>query len=154
MCEPQEGPMSGEILHIHIAPRDGAPMEARDEVVLDVERGVLGDRYEGTAKQAQVTIVCRQELDQAAEELGREIPPGATRRNITIDGFTLEEKVGQELALGDAVVRITRTAPPCENMNTSIAPGARQALQERAGVRATVVKGGTVRKGDPVRVRS
>lgn len=129
-------------------------MEARDEVALDVERGILGDRYEGTAKPAQVTIVCRRELDQAAEELGREIPPGATRRNITIDGFTLEERVGQELALGEAVVRITRTAPPCENMDASIAPGAWEALKQRAGVRATVVKGGLVRKGDPVRVRS
>lgn len=146
--------MPARILHIHIAPQEEAPVQACEEVTLDVERGLLGDRYEGTSPSRQVTIVSTEELGAASEELGFPIPPGSTRRNITIEGFSLEERVGQRLALGQAVVKITKTCPPCDNMETCVGTGARTALEKRAGVRATVEKGGKIRPGDPVRVLS
>jgi MOSC domain-containing protein YiiM len=144
--------MPARILHIHIAPAEGAPVQAREEVTLDEEKGLLGDRYEGTDRSAQVTIVSTEELAEAAEELGFPIPPGATRRNITIEGLSLEERVGQRIALGEAVLEITRTCPPCNIMETCVGPGARKALEKRAGVRAMVEKGGRVRPGDPVHI--
>jgi MOSC domain-containing protein YiiM len=146
--------MSARILHIHTAPQKGEPVQAREEVTLDEGKGLLGDRYEGTDRSAAVTIVSTEELGQAAKELGFPIPPGATRRNIVIDGLSLEERVGQRLALGEAVLKITRTCPPCNNMETWVGPGAWKALDKRAGVRAMVEKGGRVRPGDPVHILS
>ena len=101
-----------------------------------------------------MTLVSAEELGQASEELGHPIPPGATRRNITIEGLTLHDRAGQRLALGEAVIQITRNAAPCELMETCVGTGARKALENRAGVRAVVEKGGTIRPGDPVRILS
>jgi MOSC domain-containing protein YiiM len=149
-----EEQMSGRILHIHIAPQKGAPVQAQDEALLDEGRGLLGDRNEGKDRSRQVTLISAEELGLASKELGYPIPPGATRRNITIEGLALEDCVGRRLALGEAIVQVTRVCAPCDLMETYVGKGAHKALEKRAGVRAMVERGGRIRPGDPVRVLS
>lgn len=139
------------ILAIHVADAYGAEPRAVEQVEAVAGKGLVGDRYFGTTR--QVTLVCRGELEKAAADLGVDgIPHGATRRNITVDLDTLPRTHGTSIRLGEVELAVWRDCAPCEQMETAVGTGARAALRDRAGVSATVVTGGTIRVGDPVRV--
>lgn len=143
--------MHGTVTAIHIASAYGGRVEsvARAEAV--IAKGLKGDRYFGTRR--QVTIVATGELDAAAAELGVDrIFDGATRRNITVDLSSLPRAHGARIEIGETVLEVWRDCSPCEVMETSVGLGARVALRDRAGVSATVLEGGTIRVGDPVRL--
>lgn len=143
--------MHGTVTAIHIAPEYGRPVEPVSEIEAVTGRGLRGDRYYGTRR--QVTIVATGELEAAAAELGVDrIEGGATRRNITVELPSLPRTHGTRIVIGGAVVEVWRDCAPCEVMEVSVAPGARAALGGRAGVSATVVEGGVIRLGDPVRL--
>lgn len=141
--------MQGTVRHIHIGPSHGGPLQSVDEVQAVADQGLEGDRNYGSLR--NVTIVCDGELDAAAAELGiPEIPPGSTRRNITVSIDELPRNHGTEIQLGEVIVAVWRDSTPCEVMNESVGSGAREALRGRAGVSATVRRGGTIRVGDPI----
>lgn len=143
--------MHGTVRAIHIASGYGEPVESIAEVEAVAGKGLLGDRYFGTRR--QVTIVASGELTAAAAELGADrIDDGATRRNITVDVPSLPRAHGTRLEIGETVLDVWRDCAPCDVMETSVAPGARAALRDRAGVSASVVAGGIIRVGDPVRL--
>ena len=107
----------------------------------------MGDRYAKPGSDAQLTVVSTDELAHAEALLGLVIAPGATRRNITIQGFAIPQAKGSRLRLGDVLVEVTGPADPCRLMETCVGPGAMKALAGRAGVRARVLKGGLLGVG-------
>lgn len=143
---------SGTLVGIHLAARHGGPMEERRQVEAVTGKGLLGDRNFGRTR--QVTLVAVGELEEAAAELGYPIAPGATRRNLTVDVERLPRATGTRIAIGEVVLEVWRDAAPCEVMESSVGRGARAALAGRAGVSATVLSGGMLSLGDPVRVLS
>ncbi|MDE0187488.1 MAG: MOSC domain-containing protein [bacterium] len=138
------------VTHLHLAPLHKADPIEVNEVFAVEGAGLEGDRYLGTIR--NVTMVAEGELDEAAGRLGYPIPAGATRRNITVDADRLPRTTGTLIHLGEAVLSVWRDCPPCERMNETVGPRARQALEGRAGIAAQVVKGGLIRVGDPVRI--
>jgi MOSC domain-containing protein YiiM len=141
--------VTSTLLHIHLALAHGAPMQAVDDAQAVTGSGLVGDRHFGRTR--QVTLVCTGELEEAASELGlASIPPGATRRNLTIDLPSLPREHGARILIGAVELSVWRDCTPCEVMEESVAPGARGALADRAGISATVERGGTIRVGDPV----
>jgi MOSC domain-containing protein YiiM len=143
--------MTGTVTHIHIAKRHGAKPVAVDEVRAVAGEGLEGDRYFGTVR--NVTIVCDGELVDAAADLGLdEIVPGSTRRNITVSLDALPRNHGTEISLGEAAVTVWRDCAPCETLESSVGPGAKDALVGRAGISAVVTTGGLIRVGDRVEV--
>jgi MOSC domain-containing protein YiiM len=127
-------------------------MEARDAVEIRADFGLAGDRHAAPGARGQVTIVSAEELAAAAAKLGAPIPPGSTRRNVTVAGVELTRAKGAVVRLGRAAVEITGPAEPCDVMERSIGPGAKAALVGLAGVRARVLEGGVLRTGDAVTV--
>lgn len=140
---------TGIVTALTTAPTLGAPLQAHDEVTLVADVGIDGDRHAG--KLRQVTVVCTGELALAAAELGVEsIDGSATRRNIVVDCDVLPREHGTRFTIGETELAVWRDCAPCELMNEIFGDGARQALRRRAGVSASVVRGGTVRVGDAV----
>jgi len=125
-------------------------MESLDEVTAVAGKGLEGDRNFDQYSKGQITVVSTEELDEAAAEWGQDIVPGSTRRNVTVSGLRLPRDEGARIKLGDVVVEVYRNASPCELMEESVGPGARAALRDRAGIRGLIIKGGTLRVGDPV----
>jgi MOSC domain-containing protein YiiM len=142
---------SGTVTHLCIAPDYGMPTQAVESVVAVAGKGLEGDRYFGTTR--QVTIVCEGELAEASTDLGMEtIPAGATRRNITVTLPSLPRSHGTAITIGAVELQVWRDCAPCEVMETAVGPGAREALRSRAGVAATVSRGGIIKLGDPVSI--
>jgi MOSC domain-containing protein YiiM len=140
-----------QVTGIHIAAATWPePVRAVDAVEAIARQGLVGDRKLGTRR--QISIVSMEELDEAAARLGAEIPPGATRRQITISEGRFNREPGSTIRLGEVIVEVNGNCSPCDEMNASIGPGAQAALIDLAGVTGTIVEGGVIRVGDPVEI--
>ena len=140
-----EGPV---VTALYVAPARHAPMEARDEVVVEAGAGIVGDRFHGT-RHRHVTVQSAADLAEAAARRGAPVPTASTRRNVTIDGPVPREP-GARLRIGEVELEVVRVAAPCRVMETSIGPGGQEALRHRGGSVFRALASGTIRVGDPV----
>ncbi|MDZ7344323.1 MAG: MOSC domain-containing protein, partial [candidate division KSB1 bacterium] len=83
--------------------------------------------------------------------LGVSYRAGMSRRNITVHGVPLTELIGKRFWIGEVELEGVSLCEPCRNMEASIGAGAMAALQGRCGIRARVVRGGVIQKGDEVK---
>ena len=112
--------------------------------------GIEGDRHATEREERQgyqVLIVDNETL----QKLGLE--PGVIKEQVTTTGIDVASlAAGQQLALGDEVViQISKDAPPCSRME-EIRPGLQKELEGQRGMLASIVTGGTVNVGDPIRL--
>jgi MOSC domain-containing protein YiiM len=141
-----------EVISIHRAPVKDAPAEPLAEAVVRENYGLEGDWRSRAGKGRQVTLIEEEALDAVGHALGTPVKLGASRRQVVVRGLPLNPTVGQVLRVGEVELQVTGLADPCDNMERTIGPGARAALDDRGGVCARVLRGGTLRVGDPVRV--
>ncbi|WKN50111.1 MOSC domain-containing protein [Nocardioides sp. Arc9.136] len=139
------------VVALHVAPERHAPMEARASIEVVAGRGVVGDRWWGT-KHRHVSVQSAEALAEAAAELGRPVPPAATRRTVTIAGGAVPTEPGARLQVGDVLLEVVRVAAPCRVMESSMGPGGATALRRRGGSILRALTSGTVRLGDEVSV--
>ena len=152
------------VVSIQIAEEDGATLRSVQEAELVAGKGIVGDRYfhkDDKEPGQEVTLVEAEQIERFNAETGLSIDPSDTRRNITVRGVPLNDLVGVEFAVGEAVVRGVELCPPCGYVAKTIitkfsitditAPQIVAGLKDRAGLLVRIVTGGTVRVGDAVR---
>lgn len=151
--------MSGEVISIHIAPKAEAPMQSVDEVSAEPGLGLAGDRYHahtGTYSETpgtgrDVTLIASEQIELVAQQQGIQLSPGESRRNITTRGVDLNVLVDREFRVGEVTLRGMRLCEPCEYLQGHTGkPGLTKALVHRGGLRADIVRGGTIRVGDKI----
>jgi len=142
-------PGRGVVEALVVAPDAGAPVIACEEVVAVVGRGLEGDRYHagrGTFDSgrpgSELTLIDAAVLD----ELG----PIDHRRNVVVRGVELNALVGREFTVGEVRCRGERLAEPCAVLDRANGGGVLRPLVHRAGLRASLLSGGTIRLGDPL----
>ena len=143
-----------EVVSIHIVRKKKAPAESCDHVTIHTNFGIEGDYRSGKYQTGQVTLIESEVMNTASRELGHEIPAGASRRQIVVRGVSLNETIGHKLRLGPVLVMVEEKCKPCDNMETTIGPGAKDAMGDRGGVRCRVIKGGELHIGDTATVES
>jgi MOSC domain-containing protein YiiM len=151
----------GEVQGIFVASTGSGSIESRDEVEAVAGRGLRGDRYfdrTGTYSQTpgngrEVTLVESEAIAAVAREAGIALEPGATRRNIVTNGVPLGHLIDREFLVGDVLLRGRRLCEPCAHMSRLAGNhrGTVKAFSHRAGLRADIVSGGSIRLGDPIR---
>ena len=84
------------------------------------------------------------------DECGVELAEHETRRNLVTEGVPLLHLIGRTFRVGDVVFRGIRSCPPCVHLEKLTRPGVRTALENRGGLRAEILQGGTLRIGDEI----
>jgi MOSC domain-containing protein YiiM len=151
-------PFQGEVLAINVAAGKGEPMQSLTEAVLIEGKGIDGDRYaagtgqfSGTRGEGrQVTLIEAEAVEAVAHETGIELLPEQTRRNIVTRDVPLNHLVGREFSVGEVVLRGVRLCEPCAYLGKLTDDEVRRSLLHRGGLRADIVRGGTVRAGDRI----
>ena len=134
---------------IHVAKARRLPTRVVEQVEAEEGKGLVGDRYHGL-RHRHVTIQTLTDLAAASADLGQEIDPGLTRRNVTLTHGDLPTKPGTFLRIGDVELQVLRIAAPCRLLDDWIAPGAMRAMHARGGVVCRLLSSGTIRAGDVV----
>ncbi len=147
-------PRPGRIDWIGIRPEKRAPVEAVQEVMVLPNKGLAGDHYGGKSGTRDVTLIQAEHLPVIAALVGRAtIDPAELRRNLVVSGLNLLALKEHHLQIGDEVVlAVTGQCHPCSKMETALGPGGYNAVRGHGGLTARVIRGGTIRVGDSVRV--
>ena len=146
------------VLSIHIAPTAAAAMTSVKEVRAVKSKGLEGDRYAaklGTYSKdpgsgRDVTLIESEAIEALRRDYQIELAADESRRNIVTRGISLNHLVGKDFRVGEAVLRGTRLCEPCAHMEKLTVKGALRGLIHRGGLRAEIVKGGTIRVGDSI----
>jgi MOSC domain-containing protein YiiM len=146
------------VVSIHVAAVAGAPMASVREARAVPARGLEGDRYFARAGAARkpggrprdVTLIEIEAIEALARDYGITLDPGAARRNLVTRGAPLNHLVGREFRVGEVLLRGEGLAEPCGRLARLSGARVRPGLVGRGGLRALVVRGGTIRVGDPV----
>ncbi len=141
-----------EISSIHIVRKQNSAAESCNSVMVRKNFGIEGDYRSGRFQIGQITLIEAEIMDTVSNELGYEIPAGASRRQIMVRGIILNRLIGRNLRMGHVLVRVEEKCNPCSNMEKKIGPGAKNAMNDRGGIRCRVIEGGQVRVGDKITV--
>ena len=131
--------------------------DRRERAEVRAGHGIVGDRYAGRPghRDAQVTVLAAEALDELAAELGvGPFDPALARRNVVLRGAEVEALRGQTFALdcgeGVVVLRGGRPANPCAWMDVVLAPGAHRGMRGRGGIRCAALTDGVLKLGPAV----
>jgi MOSC domain-containing protein YiiM len=149
--------MTGHLVAIYTTTTGGEPMDGHDEGRAIAGVGLEGDRYatktgefsEREGRGREVTLIAREAI-AAANGRGVTIAEHETRRNLVTEGVDLANLVGKTFAVGEAVLVGVRDCPPCAYLEELTRPGVKAALEGGGGLRADVVRDGTLRVGDEI----
>ncbi len=140
-------------------PSDGVgphPTSYPDHVELLAGRGIRGDRFfdRATRLASSVSFVATEAMEAVERELGLatgSLDARLTRRNVVTRGIDLNALRHQSFGLdtGDGTVwfEAAGETSPCAWMDDRLAPGARDALRGRGGLRANPTSSGLLRRG-------
>ena len=110
-------------------------------------QGLVGDRHfhpDGAKPGQALTLVDEAEVERVG------LPPGATRRQVTVSGVDVNALVGKHFRVGEVECYGVELCEPCLHLESMTRPGIIKELTHRAGLNADILVGGTIRVGDDV----
>jgi MOSC domain-containing protein YiiM len=144
---------------IHIASAAAEPTRAVESVRAVAGVGLEGDRYAtGLGHYADdrvsrdLTLIEAEVIEGLAREAGIELAAGETRRNLTTRGVELNDLVGRRFWVGEVLCEGTRLCEPCQYLTDLTCKPLLRSLVHRGGLRADIVRGGVIARGDRIRV--
>ncbi len=126
----------------------GHPVLEVDQIECVPGSGIKGDRFFDFKPdyKGQITFFSGEIFDALCAELGLTgKSPGVARRNVVTEGVDLAKLVDVEFEIQGVRFRGTAECSPCYWMDHAFAPGAEHFLQQRGGLRARILSGGTLR---------
>ena len=136
------------VVAIHASTKNRAPLTVLERAMAVENRGIDGDRHSLPGNRRAVLFVEQEVLDR----LG--LAPGDVREQVTVSGLSLNGLVfGSLLAIGEALFEVAGPCAPCERMD-ELKPGLQESLEGQRGRFARVVRGGSIRVGDPITVEA
>lgn len=140
--------MEGKVDAVCLGKVKTQPKEEQPEIELQPGIGVLGDAHAGTEK--EVSLIAREDVESFTKKTEIEAPPGSFAENITTRGIILVDlKMGDRLTIGETGIEIIAIGKDPFSTHTYSYKG--HSLLPTRGVFARVIRGGKVRKGDPIK---
>jgi MOSC domain-containing protein YiiM len=136
------------VVGIHIAAEHGEPVRAVTSVRARAGMGLEGDRHfhpQGKAEPGESLTLVEEE---AVRDVG--LPPGGTRRQVTVRGVRLNDLIGRRFRVGEVECYAVELCEPCLTLERNTRPGIIRDLVHRAGINADILTDGTIALGDEI----
>ena len=138
----------GKISAISVSAEKGVPKSNVAHARLIENWGIEGDAHAGNWHR-QVSLLSIESM-ATIRALGLDVQPGDFAENITMQDVDLTAlHIGDELVVGDCKLEITQIGKVCHS-RCSIYARVGDCVMPREGLFARVIRGGTIRVGDPV----
>lgn len=140
-----------KIESIAVSKKKGTRKNVVREAEIQEDHGLRGDAHAGPWHR-QVSFLASESIKKAREK-GLDVSFGDFAENIATSGIEWKTiPVGTQVRLGhDALVEITQIGKECHN-KCAIYYQAGDCIMPREGIFARVLKGGTIRVNDPVKI--
>lgn len=135
------------------------PMRQVEEIEVVSNKGIVGDRWFGVKEfrlkngelrpfshPRQISLISLDSINEIKESI--DIEAIHLRRNLLIEGISLEDKVGKIIRIGEVILKGSGLCRSCKHIEDVTQPGVKDALFRIGGLRAEVIKGGTLKAGD------
>ena len=122
-----------------------APIISHTSLDFEKGRGIRGDRFEESLY--PVTFFSLEVAEVIEKAFDRSIEIELYRRNITISGINLCELIGRQFTIGEVVFEGMAHCNPCPWMDAVIEKGTYRQMKGRGGLRAKVIRGGSLNLG-------
>jgi len=149
-------PNHGEVVAIYVRPQLSAPVKQLKSVRAVPGKGLEGDYYfsgisrKGLDPSREVTLIESEALESIKRDYAIALEDGESRRNIITRNVALNHLVGKVFQVGEVTLRGIRLCEPCSHLGALTEKEVVPALVHRGGLRAQILKEGTVRVGDPI----
>jgi MOSC domain-containing protein YiiM len=143
----------GRLVGIYLTEQKREDLRQVDQVRAVAGQGLQGDRYfqkPAAGPDREVTLIESEALEALAKECEIGLSPGQARRNLVTQGVPLNHLVGRDFTIGEVLLHGHRLCEPCGHLEELTRKGVREGLCHRGGLRAQVVRGGILRKGDVI----
>ncbi len=120
--------------------------------VLKENYGLLGDAHADCCTHRQVSLLAMESIDKMSK-LGFDVGPGDFAENITTQGVELVAlPVGTEIRIGeDVLLEVSQIGKECHT-GCAVYQQIGKCIMPREGIFARVIRGGSVRAGDAMRI--
>lgn len=134
-----------------VSTKKGTRKVPQESIRLEVGLGVAGDAHAG-AWHRMVSLLPEESVDEMRELLPK-LAAGDFAENILTRGLSLKDlPVGTVLEVGECELAMTQIGKKCHS-DCEISRITGKCVMPTDGVFAVVTRGGTVRPGDPIRIR-
>lgn len=156
------GNCTGAVIGIFLRPAAGKATLQVEHIQAVAGRGLEGDYIFALKAQVnqpgepagdsdrEVTLIEMEALQAAAREHGVHLDLGESRRNLVTQGVPLNDLVGLQFRIGDALLQGIRLCEPCSHLASLTQKNVVPALVHRGGLRARILVSGAIRAGDTV----
>ncbi len=141
----------GRIVAVSVSQSKGIKKSNLPECKLLEDKGLDGDAHAGDWHR-QVSLLAMESIDKIRGK-GLDVSPGDFAENITTSGLKVWElPLGTRLAVGsEALLEVTQIGKECHD-RCAIYHQVGDCVMPREGVFTRVLRGGTIRPGDEIRV--
>jgi len=144
--------MDARVISINISDKKGVRKKAVDSAVLIENYGMERDAHASGAWHRQISFLAVESIKKMQKK-GLKVGPGDFAENFTTEGIDLLSlPVGTKIAVGEDIeVEVSQIGKVCHN-RCAIYHQAGDCVMPEEGIFAKVLQGGTVRKGDSIKV--
>lgn len=143
--------MDAKVIAINISEKKGVPKRTIEEGVFQVDHGLVGDAHAGNWHR-QVSLLGIESINKM-KALGIEgLCTGKFAENLTTEGIELYKiPVGTKLQIGETIQEVTQIGKECHT-KCAIFHQVGNCVMPTEGIFTKVLKEGTIRPGDVIRI--
>ena len=144
------------IRHIFVAPLKGSPMKPLVQAEAIAGQGLEGDRYAEARNRKggehDITFIELEAIREFSAKTHLAMTPEMPRRNVVTEGVRLNDLVGKQFRVGEAIFEGVELCEPCGRFSRRTHREALKFFVHRGGLSARIVEGGLIRVGDALEV--
>lgn len=141
---------TGTVEAIFLAEAHGVPPHEVPQATAVPGRGLEGDRQFDDPDAGDITLIEEEAIDTLRTEHGFDLGPVDSRRQVLVRGVDLGGLIGRRFRVGEVECEGEERCEPCNHLAGLVKnPVVLRGLLH-TGLRAGIVKGGTIRRGDSI----
>ncbi len=122
--------------------------------MLKEEFGLIGDAHADSGWHRQISLLAKESIEKM-RKMGYDVGPGDFAENLTCEGLELYTlPIGTRLSVGEKVVlEVSQIGKEC-HAGCAVFKLTGKCIMPKEGIFARVIKGGLVKTGDQIEVKS
>lgn len=143
--------MTGKVVSINVSDRKGVRKKPVSEVMVKADFGIEGDAHASGDWHRQVSLLAIESIVKMQEK-GLKVVAGDFAENITTEGIDLPSlPIGTRMVMADDIeAEVTQIGKVCHT-KCAIYRQAGDCVMPKEGIFVKIIKGGTLKPGDPLR---